>query len=221
LKDKRPLPQKTAVRLVPKLNLTPLQESQFIESLGKRPRAVDLRKLHSQVSHLDMERTLVEDNERNYKILAQWEYYGILTLMDLDDFRSDKCWIAKRLGISPIKVDEVMDDLITAGFIEVKKNEFTKKFESLTTASGVRSRALRQSHLEALQMAQEKIESVPLEKRCIRSSTVAINPGKLPEARELIRELSRKLSSLMGEGKKSEVYQMNFQLFPLTETEGE
>jgi hypothetical protein len=46
--------------------------------------------------------------------------------------------------------------------------------------------------------------------------TVAINPARVERAREIISEFQRKIVSCLTEAPCTEVYQLNFQLLPLT-----
>jgi uncharacterized protein (TIGR02147 family) len=79
------------------------------------------------------------------------------------------------------------------------------------------STALRHSHREALTMGAEKLESVPLELRDFSSMTIAVSMERLPEAKKLIRAFQKQLSELLENGKRTEVYQICMQLYPMTE----
>jgi hypothetical protein len=46
--------------------------------------------------------------------------------------------------------------------------------------------------------------------------TVAVDLDKISEAKEVIREFRRKMSTLFSEGNKSEVYNLAIQLYPLS-----
>jgi uncharacterized protein (TIGR02147 family) len=91
----------------------------------------------------------------------------------------------------------------------------------LETSEDIESQALQESHSEALRIAAEKLERIPVGLRDFSSVTMAIDPKKLPEAKAIVREFQEKLYALLADGKKTEVYQFNFQLFPLTQKENE
>jgi uncharacterized protein (TIGR02147 family) len=141
--------------------------------------------------------------------------------MDLEDFSSDIAWIAKRLSISKSRAEIVIDGLLASGLIKRENGKLKKTAKQLTTTQDIQSIALRHSHKETLEMAVEKIESISIEDRFYSSNTIAMNRNKLSEAKNLIREFRRKLTALLEDGQKTEVYQFNFQLFPLTELKKE
>ena len=45
---------------------------------------------------------------------------------------------------------------------------------------------------------------------------LAIDLSKLPEAKTIIREFRRKMATLLRDGKKTDVYQLGIQFYPLT-----
>ena len=45
--------------------------------------------------------------------------------------------------------------------------------------------------------------------------TMAIDPGKVDLAKQLISEFNRKMCELMGSAEKSEVYELNINFFPV------
>jgi hypothetical protein len=50
--------------------------------------------------------------------------------------------------------------------------------------------------------------------------TMAIDPKKLPQAKERIRDFRRGLSEFLESGNRSEVYRINIQLMPVTKKRG-
>ncbi|MGZ3740999.1 MAG: DUF4423 domain-containing protein, partial [Bdellovibrionota bacterium] len=60
------------------------------------------------------------------------------------------------------------------------------------------------------------IEAVPTEERDITSMTMAIDPRRLPLAKTLIRKFRFRLADLLETGDRTEVYNLNVQLVPVT-----
>jgi uncharacterized protein (TIGR02147 family) len=69
-----------------------------------------------------------------------------------------------------------------------------------------------------IQRAAESIERTLPEKRDISSLTIALSEEKFKEAKRRIQEFRRELNILLSEdGKADSVYQINFQIFNLSE----
>jgi uncharacterized protein (TIGR02147 family) len=50
----------------------------------------------------------------------------------------------------------------------------------------------------------------------VTSITFSINRKNIPEAKKMIRTFRRKMATLMAKGHKTDVYNLNVQLFPVT-----
>ena len=105
LKKKRNLPPHRAQKISESLNLGPTESALFINStLRKKMNLDDIEvKEESKKYILD---------EIYYQVISQWEYFAFLQLLKLDDFKSDINWISKKLGISNLRSEVVIDDLI-------------------------------------------------------------------------------------------------------------
>ena len=55
-----------------------------------------------------------------------------------------------------------------------------------------------------------------MELRDFSSTTVAIDLDKLPEVKTIIREFRQKMTTLLRDGKKTDVFQLAIQFYPLT-----
>lgn len=213
LRRKRGLPQAQVAQISKRLSLSPAETRVFCESAHAwRP---GLRHL-AAVEVSESEYKLI-DEERNFRIIAEWEYYAVFELVDVEDFSEDPKWISRRLGITENRARIVLEHLLESGLLMRQPNGALKKVaKQLTTTQDQVSVALRRSHQESLEMASTKLETVPIEERFFSSSTIAIDKQQLPEAKELIREFRQKLSSLLTRGRRTDVYQFAVQLFPLT-----
>jgi uncharacterized protein (TIGR02147 family) len=214
-KGKRKPPKKVFKKLAEKLCLNPVENRLFERSLAGNDSL--LKSLAEEQKPSDTEYTFI--NEQNhFTILAEWEHYAFLSLMDTADFKCDLQWIAKRMSISEMRVTNVLERLIKASLLERTKNGHLKKtFKKLATPMDSVSRALRESHKEGFDLAKEKLESISPDSRYFGSSTVAVDLNKIEEAKSLIREFRRKLSSFLESGNSTEVFQISIQMFPLTE----
>lgn len=210
IKGTRQLPLKNSERVLEKLNLGPKEKTLFMESLLRSKVALDQIKINS----LD-ERFMLD--ESYYRIIAEWEHYAVLDLFDLKDFDPSLHEIADRLDLTQNRADIVVNNLITAGLLAVNPDgNFSKVHDDVRTTEDIKNQALRDSHKETMKMGIEKLEEIEVDLRDYSSTTVAIDLNKLPEAKTIIREFRSKMSALLRDGEKTDVYQLAIQFFPLT-----
>lgn len=210
LKGKRRLPVKKASEVADRIGLSPLKKQEFLDSIrhsGKALKGIEPIKN----SHL-------LDAEANYKIIAEWEHYAVLSLVLTRDFNPRIEFIAKRLGISTSSANDVVNRLIQTGLlVRNEKGELKPSYRRLTTTDGFPSQALRKSHKEAMEMGIAKIESVPLKFHSYSSETISFNKSRVSEARKIIQEFREKFNALMAGPQSDEVYQLCVQFYPLTQ----
>lgn len=158
---------------------------------------------------------LVLDEER-FAVIADPIHFTILSLMRTADFRTDEQWIAKRLKSSPAEVRRALNRLKDLGVLRLAKGNWARTEQSLGTSDGPSSAALRISHRRSLEQAMSTIDGVAAELRDLFSITLAIDPRKLPQARARIRSFAESLEAFLEEGDRTEVYNLNIQLVPLS-----
>lgn len=214
IKGKRPLPIKNFDRVMKTLKLTPIERMKFMES-GLKKRA-----LLDQIQTKDSQDQFLLD-ESQYRVIAEWEHYAVFTLCDLADFKLTAETAAQKLGITRLRAEAVIQNLINSKILKVaEKGTFQKASIALRTTEDISSQALVDSHLEALELAKKKIESVPVELRDFSSMNLAFDPDQLVELKAIIREFRKKVSTMAKSGKKKrEVYQLAIQLYPLSKIE--
>jgi len=208
---KRTLPVATAEKIATKLNLSPKEKHFFLKSLATE-------KARFKFLSEDEKEHQVYLDETHFQIIAEWEHYGIVTLMECHDFKSDANWIAQRLGLSVNRVEVALDRLLKANLIiKDDSGNYKKTFSKLKTTEDVFSPALQKAHLEELDLAREKMAKTQLNKRDYSSITLAMNMNNMEKAKAAIYEFRQKMRSILEEGEKTEVYELCIQLFPLTQ----
>lgn len=211
IRQERSFPLKKSEAVADKLNLSPEEKDNFCKSIqfsrGK------LEQLVNTDSKSAAEKLLEE--ERHFRVIAEWEYFAVFELLETTwTCPSD---IARKLELSLKRVEYVLNDLEEMNFVKkTSHGDYVKLVDDLVTTEDVPSQALRKSHKELLAKASDKIDTVPVENRYFATSTVAINPAKLDELKTVYREFREKLCALIDEGEKSEVFQIGFHAYPLT-----
>ena len=212
-KRKRGIPAKSIETIAKQLKLPSIKYQQFIRSIEQEK--MDLKELSKKEQKKS---DLILDELAQYKVIAEWEHYAVLSLLETSDFNADHSWISTRLGVSKERIDTVISQLERCKLIKKVDHQdgYISLYTSLNTTEDILSRALQDSHQETLDLAKSKLSIIPVEKKDYTSATLAINSDNIPMAKKLIREFRAKLSTLLEEGTKDQVYQVSIQLFPLT-----
>jgi uncharacterized protein (TIGR02147 family) len=207
LSGKRPISLRTFEKIADKLMISPDK----IANITEQKTVKDLVKYNiPEKNFLPMD---------EYKIVAEWQHYVILSLSETDDFQSDEKWIANRLQTSERTVSESLKTLEQLGYISRDKSKKIKLLKpNLQTTRDISNMALRRRHHEALEAGQQALQAVPVELREFAGMVMAIDIKKLPKAKEMIREFMNKLSVYLENDNKNEVYEIAIQLFPRTKT---
>ena len=209
---KRPLPSKSLRSISEKLDLSSQEQALFIESFYQfksSSRIVSVQ-AHDQ-------RFILDDSYA--KVIAEWEHYAILTLFDLDNFTADIQEISLRLGITKTRTEVVLSNLIACNLLVEKENgKLEKTHTNVKTTEDIQSRALRDSHIETLEMGKNKIEEIEMELRDFSSMTIAMDIDRMPEVKVVIRDFRRKMAAMLNSGKKTDVCQLAIQFYPITKT---
>ncbi len=158
--------------------------------------------------------TQLRDDE--FSVICDWYHFAIMALMTLKSFQSNPEWIAERLNIPPEVAQAATDRLIRLGLVEFKNKKLVATRRQLETTHNVPSESLRRSHKQSLQQVVDQLDNVPMHLRDVTSITFAINRKKITEAKGIIRKFRRKMADLMSQGPKTDVYNLNIQLFPVS-----
>lgn len=163
----------------------------------------------------------IKEIEKDYFVyFSRWYYAAIREMVLLPEFKEDSDWISRKLS-PPITVKEAetaLELLQKLGFLKREKGRLVQSEKNISTAREIISLAIANFHRQMMQRAMESIDLTKPEKRDISSLTVALSPEKFQEAKRRIQEFRRELNVLLSEdGSPKSVYQINFQLFNLSE----
>ena len=157
----------------------------------------------------------------DFSLISDWFHYAILELSLAEDIQPNPFYLARRLGIHPVDARGAIDRLMSMRLLTLDENGYLRKNTGfVTTAKKNHSSKAHQKHQkQMLRKAMEAMDLHPVEKRSHNSMTMAIDPLKIPQAKELITKFIRELNQYMVIGSQKKVYQLNVALFPL-ELEG-
>ncbi len=107
--------------------------------------------------------------------------------------------------------------LIDLGFIKVENGVYTQSSPLLETEWENQSLAIRNYHKKMTELAGDSLESTPVDKRNISAITSKISNEGYTKIIKRISEFREELMQIIAEDKNvDQVYQMNFQLFPVS-----
>ncbi|MCB0367765.1 MAG: TIGR02147 family protein [Bdellovibrionaceae bacterium] len=216
LNQKRPITHKMARHLADRLELDPQAKQALlnrIQQSGKGMAAPQGKMENSIESSGDY----IQLSLDHFHALADWYHFAILSLTEVRGFKSDAKWIAQRLGISVTQVKSAIERLTRLDLLVEKDGAWVATNKSLTTPTDIASPALRSSHRQSLRQAIDCLETVELADRDITSITMAIDRSKIEPAKKMIRTFRRQLCAFLEEGEKTEVYNLNVQLVPVSQ----
>ena len=158
--------------------------------------------------------------ELQYKMYSEWFHAVIRELVSFKGFEEDYAAIAKALtpSITPGQVKKSLQLLKDIGII--KKNKSGKWVQCdpiIKTAPEIESLSIRNHNRKMIQLAEDAIVAVEPEYREISGMTLGISKKAFKEIKKKIQNFKDDiLSDVLADSSESEeVYQLNFQLFPL------
>lgn len=205
--DKRVLPIKTAEIICRRLDLDLETSNSFIKAVS------------SQRSRKKKKAAPVKLSAAQFKKISDWHYFAILALADTVDFESDVGWISKRLNIPQKQAQEALLLLYKTGLLNMQKGQYTLSHVNIETENDIPSEDLRTSHKQSLGKVISRLDHIDVQDRDIQSVTFAGDPKKLKLAKALILQMTEKVVAALESGKRTEVFEINVQLMPITRRE--
>jgi len=204
--------------------LTPLQIKKFASKLALPPSEAskllrDANQNFPNSKKSGVKPHYIEVDATHFEIIAQPIHYRILAAMELSSYDGSPKWLANKLATDIGEVYSALERLQTAGLAERNEKGHWKPVASATTTStDIPSAALRAAHRTSICHAISCLDEVAVEMRDITSVTMAVNLQQLGKAKELIRNFRRQLASELEIGDRSDVYELNIQLVPISKT---
>lgn len=169
-------------------------------------------------SRFDADHGFKELDLDNFRMIADWYYFAILSLAETSTFQSDSAWIAARLGLTSEVIDQAIPRLERLGMLlRDAAGNLQPSGKQYTTPKNTPDSYRRRGHIQSFELARISMEKDPVDRRDISSMTMAVNPDHLPQAFVEIAKFRRKMMKLLESGDKREVYRMGIQLFPHTQ----
>jgi uncharacterized protein (TIGR02147 family) len=161
-------------------------------------------------------------DSRQYEFYEKWYYTVVREILAFFPFKDNYKELARMVS-PPISVGEAkkaIEVLQRLGFIEKDGEGFYKRREAIiTTGYDAKSIAINQFVLDAMDMAKEAMDHFPRDKRSLSALTLSLPPEGYEIVEEKVKKFRRELLELAKTTPKPRrVIQVNFQVFPLSQT---
>ncbi len=161
-------------------------------------------------------------NQERYEVLSKWYHLAIREIVDLPDYRNSSKWISRVL-IPQITALEAADSLALLkklGFIAKKDGKLCPVEKTLATDGRVHSVKAAEFHRQMINLGAESITRFLSEEREISGTTLRIAKQDVQNVKLLLKEFRKKILNLAANSVDADqIYQLNFQFFPLVATD--
>lgn len=158
-----------------------------------------------------------------FRYLSHWYYPAIRELAARPDFDADPAWIAARLrpSVSVAKVRVALEEIVRMGLLVPDEDGLLNLDDaSVVTAPEVTDLAVCNYHREMSSRAYDSVAEFEREERHLLGVTVSVPEELIAEVKSVLNEMHARLLDLCdgADGDRDRVYQINLQLFPLSDS---
>lgn len=154
----------------------------------------------------------------SFRFMSDWEHSAVLECLRIEHCDSTST-IAAKLELEVKVVQDCLKTLKKLGFVKIERKKWRRIDRGfLMTRHDFKDEALRKFHKQILQKASHALDLQSVEERNISGMTMAIDPRKIPEAKERIRKFTLELAEFLEAGHRESIYQLSINLFELKNT---
>lgn len=203
MNGQRPLTEKTLIKILPHLSLSPSE-------------AIKLRKNSGQKRDWNLEFDSL-DHDR-FQLISDWYHFAILELSSVQGIVLNPKSVSACLGISIHEAKVALERLRRLELLDHENELKPARARSLSTVGPkFTTDATRNQQRQILQMAIRALDEVPFKERDQSSVTLAIPKSRLSEAKSKIAAFRRELTSyLQRPGERDSVYHLSISFYPVT-----
>lgn len=159
-------------------------------------------------------------NESQYFFYEKWYYPVIRELMVMTNWNDDPALLAKliRPSIPVSEAREAVANLLDSGMVvKSKEGEYTLAHDFVTSAD-VPVYIKKKARRDVLTLGIDTIDSVEPNEKYVSYSTIQLSKELFNESREMMDRLRESILAQVSEDTNpEEVYELVFQLFPVTQ----
>lgn len=219
LRGQRHLSHSTALKVSKKLKWPLEKQKYFINLLEfENPKSPENQEIARQ-NILKLESENLKFNPLyvdNFEAISVWYYSAILSLLTILKGQATTSFIAKKLRLSSLEVENAMTRLKRLGLVKTEKKLWIGLFDYLRLKS-VPSDAIKKYHKHILTLAATSLDEQSFENRDFSNMTITIDKTQLKLAKAKIVDFHYEMAKLLEGKEATEVYQLSVQLFQLTD----
>lgn len=155
-----------------------------------------------------------------YEFYNKWYYSPLRELLDIMEFRDDHTTLASMLipAITPAQAKRAIVLLEHLGLIIKGSDGIWRKTDQvISTGTGASSPAINNFAITSMDMAKMALANISRDERTISWMTLTVSPASFCKIQEELRAFRQKaLEIARADNAPDQVYQFNFQLFPLS-----
>lgn len=221
---KRGLTPPTILKFVKAMHLSP-REGIFFENLvlynqaqTEREKDLYFDRLLDLMPHTDI--TRLEKDQFEY--VTNKNLVTIREMTALPDFKGEADWIAARLNppTTPQEARQALEILGRLGLLKKdSRGRLKHSGKTVRTPPDIVSLEIMNYHRTILAQAKDAILRVPKVKREITSMTIPLSLKTVEKIKKILRKTQEEIAHVVNKGDRdfNEIFQINFQMFPVTE----
>ena len=156
---------------------------------------------------------------------SHWYYVAVRESLSILNFRDEYIMLGNFLTptIKLMEAKKAIKVLSELGLIKKSSQGFWRSVDvALLSGSEMGPWVIRTFQAEMMERAKQSLELHPKEKREISTSTFSISEMGLERIQTTLKSIQKKVMAIVqSDIKEDRVYQLNIQLFPLSEVKGE
>lgn len=172
-----------------------------------------------KLSRLHTTDAMVVERSR-YRYFSEWYIIAVRELLNIVDFRGDFQALSRLFieDVSPAQARKAVELLVKLGLIQTASDgTYTLTNKNISAGEHWQSIAIRALQKTMINLAEKALDGIPKEKRDISCMTVSASEETLELIRDRIRDMRREIAEILkSDAHPENVYQINFQVFPLT-----
>jgi len=199
------------------------KETEYFNALVHFTQAISEREREFYFNHMQTfgkNNLATELRQNQYTYFSKWYCPALRELVAVFDFKDDFKFLA-RLCNPPITAKQAktaVQLLLELGLIQrTRSDRYVQTAKSLTTGDNVQSLAVQAFQKENLKLAIEAIDRYERNLRDISTLTASVSEAGFNRIKKEIAAFRKRLAALIEKDELADrVYQINFQLFPLS-----
>jgi len=156
------------------------------------------------------------------RMIADWRYFAVLELTSQPDCSDDPDHIAKRFGsaMTPAQAKDIIDRLLRLQLVKrLDDGRLMRTTKNIATPGDNPEQALRGIHHQLLDMAKERLETMPVTAREFSANFFVGRSDQIAVIKTRMRQLRRELSQVIEDPSGDAVFVLNMSLFNVLESE--